>query len=150
MCNWQGRGLLPLSPVPACDIRIPLVLMRRSCRRTRLEEWRKASWGKILGVSKNHGSMACHLGSRLPGDLEGADRKKARGRAMGKTSAVETWAFQARTTGLSQHGKQENVPQSRPQTKGFWLLAARHLARHEGKGTLQKISSRRKWFAFPA
>lgn len=82
--------------------------------------------------------MSCHLGSRLPGDLADADKKKAMGRVMEKNPGEETWAFQARPAGLSEHRSQENVPQSHPQIKAFWFLSARHPVRHEGKGTLQK------------
>ena len=81
--------------------------------------------------------MSCHLGSRLPADLADAD-KKAMGRVMEKNPGEETWAFQARPTGLSEHWGQENVPQSHPQIEASWLLAARQPVRHEGKGTLQK------------
>lgn len=53
---------------------------------------------------------------------------------------METWAFQARLIGLSQHRNLEKVPQGHPPIKGFWLFAAGHSARHEEKGTQQKQS----------
>ena len=112
--------------------------------KAQLQECRKAPWDKIQRVSKYHRSMACHLGGRLPGDLADADKKKAMGKVMEKNPGEETWAIQARPTGLSEHRSQENVPQSHPQIEAFWLLATRHPVRHEGQGTLQKISSRRK------
>ena len=112
--------------------------------KAQLQECRKAPWDKIQRVSKYHRSMACHLGGRLPGDLADADKKKAMGKVMEKNPGEESWAIQARPTGLSEHRSQENVPQSHPQIEAFWLLATRHPVRHEGKGTLQKISSRRK------
>lgn len=80
----------------------------------------------------------------------GASRKTVTGREMGRHSGLETGVSQARHVGLSQHRNQEKVPQGHPQIKGCRLLAAGHLARHLEKETLQKISSKRKWFAFPS
>lgn len=61
--------------------------------------------------------MACHLGGRLPGDLADADKKKAMGRVMEKNPGEETWAIQARPTGLSEHRSQEVCHRAIPKLK---------------------------------
>lgn len=113
------------------------MLMRSSCSEGTAGGVGKGTLGQNTDSEQISQEHVLPSWQQLPGDLADAD-KKTMGRVMEKKPGEETWAFQARPTGLSEHSSQENVPQSQPQIEAFWLLAARHPVRHEGKGTLQK------------
>lgn len=90
--------------------------------KTWLVQWRKASQHEFLGVSRCHWSMAGLLGSRLSEGLVDANKKKVTRREVGRSSGMETWAFQARLTGVSHAETGRKCHRATPKSKASGSL----------------------------
>lgn len=146
-----GRAEVPPLSVqcPICDLRMSLVLMRMSCSKDMAGGVEKGIQGQDTGSDKSPWSVACHLGSRLPGRLEDANEKKASGVPWQELwvadlgfSGQTRWPESAQEPGKS---ATEPSPNQRLQAPCSW--ASGQMLR---KGDIAKNSSRRKWFEFPA
>lgn len=79
-----------------------------------------------------------------------ANKKKVTRREMGRSSGMETWAFQARLTGVSHAETGRKCHRATPKSKASGSLQLGIRPDIRKRGHCKKIFSRRKWFAFPA